>query len=48
VFGAASAWALMSPVGRSALDGVFKYALKPIAKSSLHIGGHLIDFQQAH
>jgi len=44
LFGAGSAWALMSPTGKKALEGVFKYAVKPAAKVGLHVGGEMIDF----
>lgn len=47
-FGAASAWALMTPSGKSALHGAFKYAVMPATKGALQMGGRLIDLQPSH
>jgi hypothetical protein len=47
-FGAASAWALMTPSGKAALSGVFKYGVKPAAKAGLHIGGRLVEMGKSH
>jgi hypothetical protein len=44
LFGAGSAWALMSPAGKKTLEGVFKYAVKPAAKVGLHVGGEVVNF----
>lgn len=47
-FGLASAWALMTPTGKAALNGVMKYGVQPALKTGLHVGGHLIDFEKSH
>lgn len=47
-FGAASAWSLMSKNGQKALDGVFKYFVRPAAKGGLHMGATAIKMQPAH
>jgi hypothetical protein len=49
LFGAASAWALMSPSSQKTITGLLKPIVnKPVAKTLLHIGGQEIDFAKGH
>jgi hypothetical protein len=45
-FGAISAYSLLSPAGKKAIQIVAKHGTKSTLKTSLHIGGRLVDFPQ--
>jgi len=45
-FGAISAYSLLSPTGKKAVQLVARHATKGGLKAGLHIGGQLVDFRQ--